>query len=576
MADAPLPADIESDIARLEDEDRRFRRGAIDPAEFRRTRRRFGIIAEHEATDRYLLRIPAPLGLLTPGQLEAAADVAWAGAVRRPIVVNPRQGLEIHGVEGQDLGDALRRLAAAGFPVPSGGDRVRCVAASPWAGIDPAEPFNVAAHAWAAYHRFRGHPDFQALPRQVRIAFASGADDLVHATATDIGLLAATASRDGAEQPGFQVLVGGALGPAPRAGDLLEPFTPETAALATIEAVLRVYDRRGNRSDRSRARLRWLLEDLGPDAFRREVLAERDRLVAYGSPWEPEAPPGPDESSPPMAGLYAVPPRATDAYARWCEAFVRPQKQAGFSSVRVRGVTGRFTAAEARAVADLARRACGGRMRLTPLQDILFRWVPDPLLPALFARLEATGLLHDVDGPGRNLICCAGAPACPWSVTNAAALAEVIRTRMTSGPAMAALRIGIAGCSGGCGHPRLADIGLAGEARTVAGRAAPVYLIFIGAVPRPGGMRFGQPLLEIPARRAPEAIRRLLILFREAGDAKEVWPDFVERMGADPLRWVLSDLARPGGNGSPPEDLFKDWGSDDDYRPPLRRGEDAL
>lgn len=567
----------DEDLRQLEDGIERYRRGGIDAEAFKRVRVRLGVYSLRGEGERYTLRIKVPLGLLSPDQMETAAQVCAAFGDLRPLHLTTRQGIEITGVPLEHLVPALRRLGQAGLTTRgAGGNVVRNVTACPLSGIAADEAFDVTPYALQVSRHFLRHPDFQDLPRKVKIAFEGCPEDHVLATVNDIGVFAARGREGDAGERGFRILVGGGLGASPASGRLLEPLTPEALLAPTCEAVLRVFHRLGERHNRARARLKFLVRDLGLEAFRREVRTERERVARDPARPAPDADEGGETT-----GGDADGPAADDAPTRAASGaglrggLVFPQRQAGFAAFRVPVPCGDLSVGSALELAALAHRFCRGRLRLTPGQDILLRWVPEECVDDVKTRVRSLFRIQAVD-----VTCCTGSATCISAITNAKALGAVLRTMLADdGPEANAGTVPpgvrISGCPHGCGHHGVADIGLSGTARWIGGRMAPHYRIFAGGAVGNEEMRFGLGVGEVPARRVPEAVRRLAACYRAFRWPGESWASFVERLGNATLGLFLSDLAAAPAAGAP-ADLYRDWGSDADFHVEARQGECAV
>lgn len=236
-----------------------------------------------------MVRVKIPLGRLNASQVERLADVAEASA-RGVGHVTTRQDVELHWIRLEEIPRVMQRLAEVGLTTREAcGNTVRNVTACPLVGICPDEVFDVTPFALAVSQVFLRHPLVQRLPRKFKMAFSGCPADCAYAPIHDIGAVASVRRENGVMEKGFRLFVGGGLGPAPRQADVLEEFLPAAHLLSTCEAVLRVFDRLGERRNRNLARLKFLVRRLGIGEFRRLVLEERRTLISAGGELPPSS-----------------------------------------------------------------------------------------------------------------------------------------------------------------------------------------------------------------------------------------------------------------------------------------------
>lgn len=331
--------------------------------------------------------------------------------------------------------------------------------------------------------------------------------------------------------------MGGGLGPAPRAAQLLEPFTPAEDLILTATAIVRVFDRLGNRQNRMRARMKFLIEELGIEAFRRLVFEERRALWAS---WPDGSPSAPEVQEP--AAPAVIPPRAIHSappgFDIWRRTNVVAQKQAGFYAAYVTVPGGDLMAAQFRALATLLWELPGVELRTVITQNLVLRWVPEAWLPALYARLVEADLgWPGVHGIG-DVVGCPGADTCNLAVTYSHRLALELTRRLAERPDVALadelrdVTIKISGYPNSCGQHHIATIGLYGAARKVGERQVPFYQLLLGGRAHDGEVIFARPILRIPARQVPEAIFRLVDAYRSERRDGESFVDWLERKEA--------------------------------------------
>ena len=546
---------------------RETRSGPTD--ETKAVRVRHGIYSVRGSPGRYVVRIRVPAGILSADQLETVATLTAAAGWEEGAHLTTRQGVEIAGVPADRVTDYLRRLEAVGLTTArTGGNVVRGVVCCPLAGIAADEVYDVTPFALATDQFLREHPDFQRLPRKVKIAFEGCTHDHVRTLVADIGLRAD--QRGG--QRGFRVVVGGGLGATPKTAQVFEEFIPVSCLFITLEAILRVFDRHGDRNNRAHARLKWLLTEWGIDRLRSEVAAERSRLLSKNT--LDVVPPPVVEGTGQTNANRAAPERPA-AFESWRLSNVRPQKQPGFAAVFIRCPLGDLQPAQILRVAEAARRFAGG-IRTSIDQNLVLRWVPEVSLPALHDFLSPADLAGYCAEQLLDVTRCVGATACLSAITNPKPAADKIVAALAANlahdPLLRGLRIRVSGCPNSCSHHHAADIGLYGVSRQINGRPAPHYVLQLGG--SSSGEAFGARVVEIPALRVTEAVEQTLEFYQKQRGAGESFAAFVGRVGLARVRERLEPLTRAASPETEPA-LYRDLGSSRQFKVEARRGECA-
>lgn len=527
---------------------------------------RYGIYSMRGRPGRYVLRIRVPAGLLTADQMDTVADVLQQYGGLGVAHLTTRQGIEVGDVPGDEVEAIVRHLEAVGLTTRrTGGNVVRGVVCCPLAGVAPDEAFDVTPYALAVDCHFRDAPIAQRLPRKVKIAFDGCPRDHARTAVADIGLRAAL--QDGAR--GFRIVVGGGLGALPMPAQPLEEFTPVELLVPTVEAILRVFDAHGNRQNRARARLKWLLKDWGIQRLREAVRTERARIQAAVEL------PGIEENPPATASVPVASPANASAFAEWRAANVRAQRQTGFVAVVVHCPGGQLRPSQLRTLAAAARKFSGG-IRTTIEQNVVLRWVRVEALAELYAFLEPDGLATCCAEQIMDITRCVGAEQCLSAITNpgpaARAIGQVLTNGLSRDPALRPIRIRISGCPNSCSHHHAADIGLFGVSKKFRGRPVPHYALLLGGAV--SGERFGQRVVDVPARRVAEAVERLLRLYLSQRQEEESFARFVGRTGIPALRGALEDLMRVPAYDQAPE-FYRDLDATADFAVEAKEGECA-
>ena len=512
-----------------------FRAGAISEAQFRAIRVPQGIYEQRESGT-YMLRVRFPAGGVLPEhlrRLEEVASIFGNGVLH----VTTRQEFQVHRVPPDSILPALRSLAAAGLSTKGGGgNTVRNVTACFDSGVCPHEVFDVAPYAVAITERFM--PDLLSfqLPRKYKIAFAACDRDCPGATVNDVGFIARR--QNGAD--GFVVYVAGGMGGKSRVASLLHEFIPASDAFLVAEAVKRVFDKNGDRKNKHLARLRFLVERIGLDAFRDLYEMELAALRA-SAPALLQTRRYPRRDHLPAKPKVAKTVAASTDFARWFASNVTPQKQPGFFMVHIPLALGDLPSAKAAALANIVAAHGDGILCATQSQNVVLRWVAELELPSLREKLNAIGLATPEAPVLRNLVACAGASTCRLGICLSRGLAKAIRQELTGSQlkleSLGDLTIHISGCPNSCGRHPVGNIGFSGAARRVNGQLIPYYAVQLGGRVTEGQTRFGTNVGAIPARNTPAFVRDFLAAWQQSAESAD-FHRFVDNNG----KTVASEL----------------------------------
>jgi sulfite reductase (NADPH) hemoprotein beta-component len=265
-----------------------------------------------------------------------------------------------------------------------------------------------------------------------------------------------------------------------------------------------------------------------------------------------------------------------EAYARWRTTNVRPQKQFGFVMAVATVPLGDLTSEQMRVIAELARAYGDGTVRVTPDQDLLFRWVNVSDVRQLYRRLAAAGLSQAEAGSVADVASCPGAETCRLAVTQSRGLARLLEDHLRARPDLIAAadgaRIKISGCPNGCGQHHIATFGFQGSVRRIGAQPVPQYFVMVGGGTADGGASFGRLAAKIPARRIPDAVERLIALYADNRDADEPATAFFARVDLDTVKRSLADLERLSAEDVQAAD-FVDLGEVSAFNPLVMDGE---
>ena len=566
---------IEAEIARFEDRVQALRRGEITEEQFRPFRLKHGTYGQRQPGFQ-MLRVKVAAGVLKPAHLRVLAGIADDFSTGRGHLTT-RENVQFHFVKLENVPSAMRRLADAGLTTREAcGNTVRNVTACPISGICPGEAFDVTPYALGVSRYLLRHPDFHDLPRKFKIAFSGCEDDGACAVAGihDVGLIAQVRGSNGTSHRGFKVLVGGGLGSLPTEAAVLTDFLPEEELLPTIEAILRVFTETGNRKNKLKARLKFVLRDKGIEELRRLVFEKRKTVQA---PAEVFTVPTPIQ--PALVTIAPAPPNGSSAhsvsdpeYDRWTAHNLMSQRQAGYGAIWIKLPAGTFHSSQMRGLADVLERNELTGVRIAVNQDLVIPWVPFDRVRAIYDELRTL----DLAIPGARTISdvtgCPGATTCNLGITRSLTLADVLSHELDgySDPEIQKLRIKISGCPNSCGHHHIADIGFYGNVRKVGDQQAPYYQLLLGGQVNAEGVRFGRQILSVPARPIPAILRELLAFYQQDRQPRESFSSWVART---PDKGIVERLRRLVDVTNATNDVFFDWGDTETFSLKLGRGE---
>ncbi|MXW41780.1 MAG: nitrite/sulfite reductase [Acidimicrobiia bacterium] len=555
-----IDPDQQADIHKFEQMLARYKAGEVPEDVMRVFRLNNGIYGQRQGGTRQMVRIKIPAGIIQPAHFEALAHIARTHS-RGWGHITTRQNIQFHFVELDEVPEVMRILAAVGLTTREAcGDTVRNVQGCHLAGACPHEMLDITAWAQATANHFLRHPYAQRLPRKFKINFSGCSTDCGQAMFNDVGVVATIREIDGGIESGFRVFVAGGLGANPHPALALEDFTSREDLLPTLEACLRVFDHDGNRENKLRARMKWLVEQLGFEELQRRILRERKFLLASSS-WPGgipklvealgDAPAGQQANAngtfvdpTPVGQGVAVSIGAGVPFERWQQANVVRGVAKGTVSAYAWARLGDITTEQFEALADI-QRELNAECRVTNRQNIVFRNLTDAQLPRLFDALSNIAMAEPGAELLRDVVACPGADTCNLAVTQSRGLADAIGERLEEeGLAeVGGLRINISGCTNSCGQHHASDIGFFGAERRAHGRPAPGYQMLLGGYVGDTRIHFGAKALRLPARNAAEAVVRVVRKFTAERKSGEEFRHWLERCGgAREVGKALADL----------------------------------
>ncbi|MBC2838932.1 HEPN domain-containing protein [Robiginitalea sp. SC105] len=560
---------VEKDIIELEKKIRAFREGELNEEKFRSLRLARGVYGQRQPGVQ-MIRIKLPYGKVTSHQLRRIASVSDEYSTGT-LHITTRQDIQIHYVDLERTPELWAELERDQVTLREAcGNTVRNVTASETAGIDPEEPFDVSPYAQALFEYFLRNPIGQEMGRKFKVSFSATEADTGLSYMHDLGFIA----REQIGVRGFKVLVGGGLGAQPRHADVLYEFLPQEQVIPLMERVIRVFDRYGERKSRAKARMKFLLKDIGLDRFRELLEEETPGLPIRELPIDVS-----DYPEPEPASQAPAPVELEDqaAYQAWKRTNTLAQKQPGYAAVGLRVFLGNFTSDQARQLAGLIETYAASELRLSLRQNILIPFVREEWLPNFYQELRKIGLAAPGYNTAADITACPGTDTCNLGIASSTGIAsELERLISVEYPDFIHnpdVVIKISGCMNACGQHTMAHIGFQGMSiRTRDKRVAPALQVLLGGGNKGGGNGlFADKVIKIPSKRGPQALRLILDDYLRNGGGQS-YDAYYQGQGQAYFYEMLKPLSDI--TDLQPED-FIDWGNQEKYEKAIGIGECA-
>jgi len=560
----PLSDTILRELAEYEEHIKEYRRGEIGEVKMQKIRLQFGTYAQRQDGVQ-MQRIKVPGGTLSAEQMVQLADTAdryGSGFVH----FTTREDAQIYYLKLEEAPAMMRFLAEAGITTREAcGNTVRNITACYRAGTSPTEVFNVAPYAHALFRYLVRNDQNQVMGRKFKITFEGCTEDHSAVRLHDIGFLARVR---GQHERGFALHIGGGLGGAPMLSHLYTEFLPIDRMFTFASAILRLFDRYGERKSRMKARMKFLVQTMGWDKFREALDEELERVGPIPVPVDElyEASlrsPAPEAPRP--AGLRVLDDRRKDpAFARWHQDSVVAHRLPGFRGVHVRLRLGDIIADKLRALAEVTRRYSADEARVSIEQNLYLPWVREDTLPDLYDALRGLELADAGSETIEDVTTCPAADTCRLGIASAKGLGSALSAALENGlgryrDIARTVKIKISGCPNGCAQHGIADIGFHSAAQTENGRTVPSYLLFVGGKANLDEARIGDIIGRYPAKNGVKVVEALLGLFAEERRDGEEFGPCMARLGEDRLKALLEPFrAIPTFEADP--EFYQDWG----------------
>jgi len=560
---------VQKDIIDLERKIALFRDGKIDDERFRSLRLARGIYGQRQEGVQ-MIRIKLPYGKVTSEQLHRICKVSDEYSTGR-LHITTRQDIQIHYVRLDRTPELWAELEKDDITLREAcGNTVRNITASETAGIDVDEPFDVSPYAQALFEFLLRNPVCQEMGRKFKMAFSSSDKDTALSYLHDLGFIPKVVNGE----KGFKVMLGGGLGSQPHHAELLSEFIPVNQIIPTTEGILRVFDRHGERTKRLKARLKFLVKELGRDEFLRLVEEEKKALSCQTFEIDTTAFEGAIPA--PLLAAPKVVIEDTAAFEAWKKSNVCAQKQAGYVAIGIKVALGDFYTDKARLLADLIKNYATNELRFSLRQNIVLRHIREEDLPFFYqelAKLDFVTLGYDTIG---DITACPGTDTCNLGIASSTGIAvELERVLATEYPQYSnnqGITIKISGCMNACGQHNMAEIGFQGMSINSGKLVAPALQVLLGGGNLGNGQgRFSDKVIKIPSRRGPEALRSILNDF----EANANGLSFLNYYDAKGEKYFFELLKPLSDITNLTEADFVDWGNADNYVKAIGVGECA-
>ncbi|MDP9077154.1 MAG: nitrite reductase [Bacteroidota bacterium] len=562
---------VEKDIIDLEKKIRAFREGKIHDEKFRSLRLARGIYGQRQPGVQ-MIRIKLPFGKVTFKQLLKIADISDKYASSN-LHLTTRQDIQIHYVSLDCTPQLWAELEQDDITLREAcGNTVRNVTASPTAGIDPLEPFDVSPYAHATFEYFLRNPVCQEMGRKFKISFSSSEADTAFSYIHDIG---AIPKINEAGERGFKIMLGGGLGAQPLLANIVEDFLPEAELIPYIEAIIRIFDRHGERNNRNKARLKYLIQKIGlPEVL---SLAEAERTALKVKTYKVNRDAVPQPALPAETTFADVAIANPFRYEQWLATNVFEQKQKGFYGVYIKVPVGDIPSETARKLVAVLQPLVADEIRVTQNQGLLLKFVRKEALPSLYNGLAGLELAAPGFDSLADVTTCPGTDTCNLGISNSMTLSrvleDVIYNEYEELIYNREIKIKISGCMNSCGQHGLAHIGFHGSSLKAGTKVLPSVQVLLGGGTVGDGVgRAAEKVIKVPAKRATHVLRAVLDDYKLNAITDETFHGYYDRKTKDYFYQLLKPLA---DLTTLTDDEFVDWGHQETFATAIGVGECA-
>lgn len=564
---------VDKDVLELGAKIQAFKEGSLHEDKFKALRLARGVYGQRQQGVQ-MIRIKLPFGKVTSQQLRRICDVSEEYSTGR-LHITTRQDIQIHHVSLDRTPQLWADLEKDDVTLREAcGNTVRNVTASPLAGIDSDELFDVSPYADLVFRYFLRKPFGQELGRKIKIAFSSNEKDDAYSFIHDFGFIPKIVDN----QKGFKVLIGGGLGAQPYLAHLAYEFLPAEEIIPFIEAAIRVFDRNGERNSRNKARMKYLLAKIGLQEFQNLIEIERKAVQYDPADFQLTNFEIKFENQEKDVDLTQIIENSENQkFKEWLQTNVVKQKQKGYVAVFIKVLIGDFFTNQARILASIVEKYASNDIRFTIDQSILLKFVKPENLFELYTELEGINLASSGYNSIADITACPGTDTCNLGISNSTDVAKeiesVIRDEYPDLIYNKEIKIKISGCINSCGQHGLAHIGFHGSSMKVEKNTLPALQLLLGGGNLGNGFgKIADKVIKFPSKRVLDVIRTLLDNYLDNQSGEEGFNSYYERQGNK----YFYDLIKPLADTSKIQDSdFLDWGSEEKYKTEIGVGECA-
>lgn len=560
---------VQREIIDLEKKIHSFRSGQIDDERFRSLRLARGIYGQRQEGVQ-MIRIKLPYGKVTSEQLKRITEVSDKYSTGR-LHITTRQDIQIHYVSLDRTPELWSELAKNDITLREAcGNTVRNITASELAGVDVDEPFDVSPYAHALFQYLLRNPICQEMGRKFKISFSSSDKDTALSYLHDLGFIPKIVNGE----KGFKIMFAGGLGSQPSHAELLSEFVPVNQIIPTAEGIIRVFDRFGERTKRLKARMKFLIKDLGREEFLRLVEEEKKALPFHCYEIDTTAFEGPITE--PLLAVPAVKIDDVLAFEAWKKSNVIVQKQKGYVAIGIKVLLGDFYTDKAKLLADLIKNYGANELRFSLRQNIVLRNIKEENLAFFYQELTKLGFValgYETIG---DITACPGTDTCNLGIASSTGIADelerVLKAEYPQYSNNQQIAIKISGCMNACGQHNMSEIGFQGMSINAGKLVAPALQVLLGGGNLGNGNgRFSDKVIKIPSRRGPDALRYILNDFEANGNGQS----FLNYYNAKGEKYFYEFLKPLADITNLTDADFVDWGNADNYVKAVGVGECA-
>lgn len=560
---------VQKEIIELEKKIHLFRGGKIDDERFRSLRLARGIYGQRQEGVQ-MIRIKLPYGKVTSEQLVRITQVSDKYSTGR-LHITTRQDIQIHYVSLDRTPELWADLAKDDITLREAcGNTVRNITGSELAGVDVNEPFDVSPYAHGLFQYLLRNPICQEMGRKFKISFSSSDEDTALSYLHDLGFIPKI--KDG--QKGFKIMFGGGLGSQPAHAELLSEFVPVNEIIPTAEGIIRIFDRYGERAKRMKARMKFLIKEIGKDVFL-DLVEKEKKAIAFET-YEIDTTAFDGSIPEPVLEVPQVTIEDTEAYEAWKKSNVIKQKQDGYYAIGIKVLLGDFYTDKARLLAALIKNYGANELRFSLRQNIVIRHIKEENLPFFYqelAKLDFVQLGYNSVG---DITACPGTDTCNLGIASSTGIAEELERVLTAEYPQylnnREIEIKISGCMNACGQHNMSAIGFQGMSINSGKLVAPALQVLLGGGRLGNGAgRFADKVIKVPSRRGPDALRTILNDF-DANGSGQKFLDYYDTKGEKYFYEILKPYADVTNLT---EADFVDWGNADNYVKAVGVGECA-